>query len=207
MGFWRTFGSIVIIVIVFIVIAVIGLYFPSEKTLTVLVGAAGVAVSVITYIYQQRQLRLNALMELFKILNLPEHREARRVTYGDESDASYNILGIKPPKEDMSTLGELRRVSTDMVKGDMNNAGTLIYHDMMDESIFLEEYWWIILRCWDSTKEGIIQRRASGTGALSYMRNLEKLNAKAEDYAKKHFKKDFEEYERKYRTKNRKEEK
>ncbi len=197
MGFWKKFGGIIIIVIVVIAIAIIGVYFPSEKTLTLLDGAAGVAVSVITYIYQQRQLRVNALMEVFRILNLPEHREARKVTYGKGTDASYYILKITRPDYDGAVLGEIDRVSTDIVKGDMNNAATLISHGLMDESIFLEEYWWIILRCWDSTKEGIIQRRNSGTGALSYMRNLEKLNTKAENYAKRHFKEDFKEYERK----------
>jgi transposase len=109
----------------------------------------------------------------------------------------YYILKITRPDYDGAVLGEIDRVSTDIVKGDMNNAATLISHGLMDESIFLEEYWWIILRCWDSTKEGIIQRRNSGTGALSYMRNLEKLNTKAENYAKRHFKEDFKEYERK----------
>jgi hypothetical protein len=54
----------------------------------------------------------------------------------------------------------------------------------MDESIFVEEYWWIILRCWDNTKDKIIERRKSGTGASGYMHNLEILNDKAENYAK-----------------------
>ena len=71
----------------------------------------------------------------------------------------------------------------------------------MDERIFLDEYWRIILRCWDTVKDRIEKRRASGTGAVSYMRNLKQINSKAENYARKHFKKDFEEYEKMYRAK------
>jgi hypothetical protein len=146
------------------------------------------------------------LMEVFRLLNLPEHREARKVTYGDKTHASYDILKITKPEADPMLEGEIDRVSREMVKGDMNNVATLIYHKLMDEDIFLEEYWWIILRCWDSVKTTVYERRRSGTGALSYMRNLEKLNGKAEKYGKKQFKEDFEEYER-YKAKNQKQEK
>jgi hypothetical protein len=176
----------------------------SQAAITFIVGAAAVAVSIITYVYQRKQLKLNSLMEVFKVLNLPDHREARKVTYGEKTHASYDILKITRPEVDGTLLGEIERVSTDIVKGDMNNAATLIYHGLMDESIFLEEYWWIVLRCWDSVKDTVIQRRSSGTGALSYMRNLEKLTSKAEEYAKEHSKKDYEEYERKYRSEYRK---
>jgi hypothetical protein len=170
----------------------------SQTAVTFIVGAAAVAVSIITYIYQKKQLKQATLMEVFKVLNLPDHREARKVTYGEKTHVSYDILKITRPEADPQLEGEIERVCTDLVKGDMNNAGTLIYHKLMDESIFLEEYWWIVLRCWDSVK-GSIYERSSGTGALSYMRNLEKLNGKAEKYAENNFSKDFHEYKKKYR--------
>ncbi|TLX91463.1 MAG: hypothetical protein E6K94_03495 [Thaumarchaeota archaeon] len=163
----------------------------SPAATTFIIGAAGIAVSIITYVFQKRQLRLRALLEVFSVLNLPEHREARRVTYGERSDASYDILKISRPNFDGAYVGELERVVADIFRGDMNNAATLIYHGLMDETIFVEEYWWIILRCWDNTKDTINKRRSSGTGALSYMRNLEKLNSKAEKYAKKRFQEGF----------------
>jgi hypothetical protein len=173
----------------------------SQTALTVIVGAAGVVVSVITYIFQRRQLRLNALIQMFKEPNQPSHREARRVAYGEGSSGSYDLLGISLPG-DGSTYRELERVSSDIFQGDINNAATLIYHGLMDEKIFLDEYWWIILRCWDTTKDSIEKRRASETGALSYMRNLKQLNRKAEKYARKHFKMDFEEYKKRYGLKS-----
>lgn len=40
---------------------------------------------------------------------------------------------------------------------------------------------------WDTAKYSIEKRRASGTGALSYMQNLKQLNSKAENCARKHF--------------------
>ena len=109
MDFRRTLGKIAVVVIAIIVITLIGLNFSSEITLTVIVGAAGVTVSVITYIYQSRQLKQVTLFEVFKVLNLPEHREARKVTYGEKTDASYDILKITRPEEDGAPLGEIER--------------------------------------------------------------------------------------------------
>jgi len=205
MGFRRTFRNIAIIVIPLIVLAAIGFYFPNPNNLAVYVTAAGVVVSVITYFYQREQLKSRTLLEVFKDFNLPSHREARRITYAEEeeSDASYELLGIRPPtttEEREVRLKDLKRVSENIVRGDLNNAGTLIWHGLMDESVFLDEYWWIILRIWDKSKDSIEERRHSGTGALSYMRNFKELNSKAEKYARKHFPKDFEEYVKKYRS-------
>jgi hypothetical protein len=178
----------------------------SQAFITFIVGAAAVTVSSITYSFQKKQLKLKSLMDVFKVLNLPDHREARKVTYGLKTHASCDILKLTRPEADPKLEGEIEKVSSDMVKGDMNNAATLIYHGLMDKSIFLEEYWWIVLRTWDSVKDTVSQRRTSRTGALSYMRNLRRLNAEAEEYAKEHFNEDFEEYERKYRPKIQKQE-
>lgn len=171
----------------------------SKEALTLIVGSAGVAVSVITYVFQRKQVKLRGLIEVFKDLNLPNHREARRVTYGESSNTSYDLLGISPPNAELGTTGELHRVSSDIVRSDMNNAATLIEHGLMDGTIFVEEYWWIILRSWDNSRDRIINRRNSGTGASGYMHNLELLKSKAEKYARKHHKKDYEEYVKKYR--------
>lgn len=177
----------------------------SKEAIAAYIAAAGVAVSVITYIFQRRQLKLNALVEVFKVLNLPSHREARRVSYGKGSDGSYDLLKVKRPDEDGAIVGELERISADIVRGDMNNAATLINHHLMDGSIFLEEYWWIILRCWDNVKDIVFERRKSGTGASGYMHNLQTLNDRAEKYAKEHHSTDYVEYLQKYRTKTKKE--
>jgi hypothetical protein len=171
----------------------------SQPAITLIIGAAGVTVSAITYIFQVKQLKLRGLVEVFKELNLRDHREARRVMYGERSDNSYDLFHINRPDAG-GTVGELDRVSRDIVRGDMNNAATLIAHRLMDGSIFVKEYWWIILRCWDKVKDEIIERRNSGTGASGYMHNLEELKDKAEAYARKYHSKDYNEYLKKYGT-------
>lgn len=172
--------------------------FYSQAAIALYVAIAGVAVSTITYIFQRRQLKLRGLVEVFKELNLIPHREARRVFYGEVSDASYDILGLRRPDYDGAVVDDIHRVSADIVRSDLNNAATLIEYGLMDESIFIEEYWWIIIRCWDRMKDTIVKRRNSGTGAYGYMRNLETLKNKSVNYAMKRHRKDFEEYINKY---------
>ena len=83
----------------------------------------------------------------------------------------------------------------------MNNAAMLIRHGLMNKSIFLEEYWWIVLRSWDSLEESISARRKKGDGASNYMQSLQYLKDDAETYASKHHSNDFADYKKEYRSK------
>jgi len=202
----RKIGVIVIVVVIVIaVLAYCGVNFFTSTSITIIVALAGVIVSVITYIFQEKQLKQRGLIEVFKELNQPSHREARRISYGEKiTDASYDLLGIKPGSEGSEVAKEqdLKRTCSQIFLGDINNAGTLIHHGLMDESIFLDEYWWIVLRCWDLNEDWINDRRNSGTGAQSYMRDVEELNDKAGKSAKKNFPEDFEEYVKRFRPKS-----
>src|SRR5687768_4196888 len=82
----------------------------SQTAITFIVGAAAVAVSLTTFIYQRKQLKQTSLLETFRVLNLPVHREARKVTYGQKTHASYDILKITLPEADPKLEGQIERV-------------------------------------------------------------------------------------------------
>ena len=168
-----------------------------DAAITVIVGAAGFAVSLFTYRYQKKQLKLKGLEELLKELSQPSHREARKVlNYGITADSSAILgLGIASPSA-------VKKISANIVSSDLNHAATLIKHGLLDGSVFVKEYWWIILSSWDSLKEDVYERRKLDTAPSDYMRNLEDLMKKAVKYGKKHNPTDFQKYLKKYVLRN-----
>lgn len=124
-------------------------------------------------------------MEVFRLLNDIQHNEARRVVYGDYSNASYEILLQN------KDFNELMRLSVTIVRTDFNEIATLILHDIVDPNLFVEEYWWIIVKVWYKIENEIMQRRGD-RGPSNYMINLENLKNRAEKYAKRYRSKDLE---------------
>src|SRR5918996_419540 len=99
--------------------------------------AAGVIVSVVTYIFEKRKfrsseeaeekkLRLTGLAEVFRLLNDVKHREARKVLYDiDERrpirESSYNIIGIKEVTSDEASNQEaLKDICSHIIRNDFN---------------------------------------------------------------------------------------
>jgi hypothetical protein len=166
-------------------------------TPTVIIALIGITVSLITFFYRRKQLQLNGLIEIIRDLHLPAHKEARNITYHGKSaisEETFGILGLES-----GHINEAIKLSREIVRNDLNNAATLIRHKLVNESIFLQEYWWIVLRTWDSLEVDILTRRNAQDGSSGYMLSLEKLKDKAENYANKHHRKDFEDYKKKYR--------
>ena len=122
-------------------------------------------------------------MESFRLLNDIKHKEARKVVYGDITNLSYEILGLNYNERNVE---KLKIISTTMARTDLNEIATLIRHNIVERTIFLEEYWWIILRVWHEVETKINERRQSNAGPPDYMKNFEELKIKAEKYAKKH---------------------
>ena len=164
----------------------------SEATIIIAIIAtaaaiAAAAVLAITNSFEKKKFRLSALMEVFRLLNDIKHKEARKVVYGDATTASYKILGL----EDNKSFDQLMEMSETIVRSDLNEIATLIEHHIIDRKIFVEEYWWIILKAWYKIEPKIIKRRHN-IGPSTYMKNFEQLKAKAEEYAKRHHKGDLE---------------
>jgi len=76
-----------------------------------------------------------------------------------------------------------------MVRGDLNEIATLSRHGLIDDSIFIKEFYWIILRVWYEVELSIIERRKDGPS--DYMTNFEDLKNKTEDFAKTYRNEDY----------------
>jgi hypothetical protein len=161
----------------------LGIYLP---IVTAIAAGAGGFVSIITYVFERRKFRLKALTEAFRLLNDVKHREARKVVYGNATVSSFEIFGLVGlnSKEKVS-CDELNRICRDIVRSDFNEIGTLIRYNLLDGKIFIEEYYWMILKIWDLLKDEI-ERRRNGIGPPNYMQNLEDLYKQALEYTEKH---------------------
>jgi len=154
---------------------------------TAAAAAAAVTVSYITHSFEKKKFRLSALMEVFRLLNDIKHKEARKVVYGDATKSSFEILGL----ENNKTFDALMEISVTIARSDFNEIATLIAHDIVDCNIFVEEYWWIILKVWYKVQPKIMERRRD-IGPSDYMKNFEQLKTTAEEYAKRHHTEDLE---------------
>jgi hypothetical protein len=158
-----------------------------EQIVATTIPAAGVIVSVVTYVFQRKKFRLTALTEAFRLLNDVKHREARKVVYDKPNMSSFDIFGlVRPPTSGGEVREEeLTHICRDIVRSDFNQIGTLIHHDLLDGKIFIEEYYWIILKIWSSLKDEI-ERRRNSIGPPNYMQHLEYMYRQVEEYAKEH---------------------
>jgi len=155
-------------------------------TLLATIAAVTIAtVGVITFIYERRKFRLAALVETYRFLGDIRHREARKVLYGNESMASYEILSlVRPTADGGASTDELERLAKDIVRSDLNHVGTLIQHKLLDENTIVSEYNWMIQKSWSLLEADIMNRR-NGIGPSNYMENFETLRKKAEKWSEK----------------------
>lgn len=123
-----------------------------------------------------------------RILNDIKHREARKVIYSEPTIESFQIFGLS--RED-TNVSPLKIICENIVRSDLNEMATLFRHNMVERSLIIEEYWWIILRTWNGLEEEIKKRR-EGSGPHDYMKNLEELKNKAEQYAINNYADDLE---------------
>ncbi|MGB9169466.1 MAG: hypothetical protein WCB31_11120 [Nitrososphaeraceae archaeon] len=178
----------------------------SKELIASYVAIVGVFVSYITYRFNKKQLKQNQLSELIRSLNNPVHREARKVLYEyyeekEISNISFQLLEIEKTQlneYDDESKDAIIEISKNIVRSDLNHAGTLMHYKMIDPNVFLDEYWWIILNCWKILENDIKERRNKKNGTSNYMRNFEELRIKAEKFAKKKYPADLENFEKSY---------
>lgn len=87
-------------------------------------------------------------------------REARKVLYGNIGISSFEIVGI----DRLTVNGELnleglKDACRNIVRSDFNEIGTLIHYGLLEEKIFIEKYYWVILKIWNLLKTEIENRR------------------------------------------------
>jgi hypothetical protein len=157
-----------------ITIETIAPYFPA-----IITAVAAIIIAIWTRRFENRRYKTTVLMNVFDRLNDPMHREARRIIFGEPpTEYSYRILGI--PKGPDVEANLMNTVASQIARADFNEIGTLYHHELVNKNIFLEEFYWPILRVWNETKREILDRRRY---YLDYMVNFERLKDDAEKYA------------------------
>ena len=180
----------------------------SKEAIAAYIAIAGVVVSYITYIFNKKQLKQNHLSELIKNFNQPSHREARKVIYDHSQKKNkfqtclFNYLKLTKFTEFEAEAKEaLIEISKNIVRSDLNYAGTLVLYKMIESKMFLDEYWWIILSCWNILENDIKERRNTNNGISNYMRNFENLKIMAEKFVKKNYPNDWENFQKSIKNK------
>jgi cellulose synthase/poly-beta-1,6-N-acetylglucosamine synthase-like glycosyltransferase len=125
--------------------------------------------------YQEKQLNLSAMMEVFKILNNDEHRQARENVY---SACKQFDQGQKEIFQN-----ENIRKNAAMVRADFDEIGLLIQNGLVPKDMFLSAYWNTVIISWKALKDDIAKERLRRKYSM-YMAFFEQLYQEAEDYAK-----------------------
>lgn len=141
-------------------------------------GVAAIGLVVAIVYFQSRQRKFTGLIEIFKLLNGKEQREARAMLF--EAYRKYKETG-----DDSIFDTEFYREYVNRTLSDFNEVGALVRKGLVSTSLFLDVYWNITLRSWNASKVIIYKRRTS-RNYDDYMINFEMLARDAERYRKKY---------------------
>ena len=141
-------------------------------------GVAAIGLVVAIVYFQSRQRKFTGLIEIFKLLNGKEQREARAMLF--EAYRKYEETG-----DDSIFDTEFYREYVNRTLSDFNEVGALVRKGLVSTSLFLDVYWNITLRSWNASKVIIYKRRTS-RNYDDYMINFEMLARDAERYRKKY---------------------
>lgn len=141
-------------------------------------GFAAIGLVVTMIYFQSRQRKFTGLIEIFKLLNGKEQREARGMLF--EAYRKY-----KKTNDDSIFEDEHYREHVNRTISDFNEVGALVKKGLVSTSLFLDVYWNITLRCWNASRI-TIQKRRTSRNYDDYMINFETLAIDAEVYRKKY---------------------
>jgi hypothetical protein len=138
------------------------------------VGIGSIVVGFITYSFQNKQHKLNGLLEAFKLLNDEKHRLAREHVYtlGDkyEKEKDVGIFRSKGEKE-----------YVEIVRADFDQLGMLVKRKSILKDSFLEAYGYNAFRCWECLEDHVLEQREIRQFP-AYMRNFEYIAQESEIY-------------------------
>jgi hypothetical protein len=139
-------------------------------------GAIGVIVlGFITFWFYRKEHRLNGLVQAFKILNDSEHRQAREMVY-----SNFKIYAEKK-NSNIFTDSEQAKKSTEKVRADLDQMGTLVRNGTIQKSGFLQAYGETSYRCWNALRDHIKKERDQRHFEY-YMENFEWISNEAIKY-------------------------
>jgi hypothetical protein len=142
-------------------------------------GVAAIGLVVAVVYFQSRQRKFAGLMEIFKLLNGKEQREARAMLF--EAYRKY-----KETDNDSIFDDEFYKEYVNRTISDFNEVGALVKAGLVSTNLFLDVYWNITLRSWNASRV-IIKKRRITRNYDEYMINFEVLANDAEKYRKKRF--------------------
>jgi hypothetical protein len=137
----------------------------------------GLVVAVVYF--QSRQRKFSGLIELFKLLNGKEQREARAMLF--EAYRKYKETGNNSIFDDELYMEYVNRTISDF-----NEVGALVKKGLVSTNLFLDVYWNITLRSWNASRIVILKRRIS-RNYDEYMINFEMLARNVEKYKNRRF--------------------
>jgi hypothetical protein len=142
-------------------------------------GVAAIGLVVAVVYFQSRQRKFAGLIEIFKLLNGKEQREARAMLF--EAYRKYKVTGNDSIFDD-----EFYKEYVNRTISDFNEVGALVKKGLVSTNLFLDVYWNITLRSWNASRI-IIQKRRTSRSYYEYMINFEVLASDAEKYKNKRF--------------------
>jgi hypothetical protein len=142
-------------------------------------GVAAIGLVVAVVYFQSRQRKFAGLIEIFKLLNGKEQREARAMLF--EAYRKYKVIGNDSIFDD-----EFYKEYVNRTISDFNEVGALVKKGLVSTNLFLDVYWNITLRSWNASRI-IIQKRRTSRNYYEYMINFEVLASDAEKYKNKRF--------------------
>lgn len=142
-------------------------------------GVAAIGLVVAVVYFQSRQRKFAGLIEIFKLLNGKEQREARAMLF--EAYRKYKVTGNDSIFDD-----EFYKEYVNRTISDFNEVGALVKKGLVSTNLFLDVYWNITLRSWNASRI-IIQKRRTSRNYYEYMINFEVLASDAEKYKNKRF--------------------
>jgi len=142
-------------------------------------GVAAIGLVVAVVYFQSRQRKFAGLIEIFKLLNGKEQREARAMLF--EAYRKYKETGNDSIFDD-----EFYREYVNRTISDFNEVGALVKKGLVSTNLFLDVYWNITLRSWNASRI-IIQKRRTSRNYNEYMKNFEVLANDAEKYKNRRF--------------------
>lgn len=148
-------------------------------TLADIAGVAAIGLVVAVVYFQSRQRKFAGLIEIFKLLNGKEQREARAMLF--EAYRKYKVTGNDSIFDD-----EFYKEYVNRTISDFNEVGALVKKGLVSTNLFLDVYWNITLRSWNASRI-IIQKRRTSRNYYEYMINFEVLASDAEKYKNKRF--------------------
>jgi hypothetical protein len=147
-------------------------------TIADIAGAAIVGLVIVTVYYQKRERKFDGMMEVFKLLNGTEQREARLKLF-----EAYHMY--KKTKDLGIFQTDIYREYVERTIHDMDEIGSLVRNGLVSKGLFFDVFWNITVRCWNASKEFIGYRRSTRQFP-HYMINFETLAKEAELYGKKY---------------------